>query len=541
MPGSETATPPVTGPGSETLTPPVTGPGTLAGTAWTRVDLVIGVLVGVLVAVVGLVWRTEVVPTDPWHYVQAALNFPQDSWVPLGYTRYGMVLPVGPLAILFRDSQVTYYFWPLVGSAMLAGSVYLLGRRWWGHVAGLLAVVLLVTNSIVFVNLSRYYPDVISTGLVFVALALAVAVRGRELTGGRHTVPLLLLTGLFLGWSFEARETAIFIWPAIIVVLWVRGSLRRNILWVALPVLGWAAIDVGIGAVAYGDPLLKLHTFTHQNLATTDNPADQAVLKEFVGRPRLDYLRMIPDLLLAKGAPIGAAWMLAFGAVAALTVLVKNAAARLVSFSFITSYLLFVGISGMLLPSRPAGRLDIERYWIQFFPAVSLCIAGVLVVTVAWLGRLVGAGPALRTTMAALVGVLVAVGPTSALVPYVRDSPTFAPSGATALQEVRGYLAGHQSADATVWSDWETNRLLLLYRRGPFGGPERWTMRSGSLTGSVAPRAGDYVLLVNTAYPACAFCANATKKWRAEHPTLPATWVPVFTTSTDTATIYRVS
>ena len=93
-------------------------------------------MVGLVVVALGLVFRTEIVTSDPWRYVFLARNFPSDDWALLGYTRYGMVLPVGPLVALFGNVQLTYYFWPLLSSGALAASLYLLVRAGGGGSPG---------------------------------------------------------------------------------------------------------------------------------------------------------------------------------------------------------------------------------------------------------------------------------------------------------------------------------------------------------------------------------------------------------------------
>ena len=48
--------------------------GLVTGRRTTRLDVGVGVLVGLVVAAVVLVWRSPLVPTDPWHYVMATLG-----------------------------------------------------------------------------------------------------------------------------------------------------------------------------------------------------------------------------------------------------------------------------------------------------------------------------------------------------------------------------------------------------------------------------------------------------------------------------------
>ena len=101
----------------------------LAGSPLGRKDVLAALGCAAVVLVVAVVWRSPIVPTDPYHYVRSALEFPSAGWVPLGFTRYGIILATIPPAFLFKNAQATYYFWPLLSAAVLAASLYLAGRR----------------------------------------------------------------------------------------------------------------------------------------------------------------------------------------------------------------------------------------------------------------------------------------------------------------------------------------------------------------------------------------------------------------------------
>lgn len=525
--------------------PPGPRPDALTGTPWTGADVLTAVVVGALTAVVTLVWRTEIVSTDPWHYVQAALHFPTTAWVPLGYTRYGMILPVVPVAHLLGNAQVTYYVWAVLASATLTGSLYLVARRWWGPIAGIVAVLLTVTNWVVFLNMSRYYPDVMSMALIMAALVVAIIVRGRFVGGlersSAGTSALLVVVGFLLGWSFEARETALLCWPIVLVVLWVRGSIRRTVVLCGLGVLVWASLDVGISALAYGNPLLKPKTLLGQNLAGTTNPSDIAMAKKLVGKDRLFYLGYVARALGGPGAPPGGFWMLVVGALATVSVVLRDRAARLSGFAFLFAYVTFAGVGGMFLPDHPFGRLDVQRYWIAFIPFASLAAAGLLHVVARFVARRVRR-PHWTPALGAALAVAVLLGPAATWAEEVAASPSLAPNGGAPLGEVRAYLAAHRVDVGTVWSDRHTLRLLPAYRKGPLGGRKLWTAGVRSLTGvDPNPVKGDYVLLVRTGpQTPCGFCARALEPWLKRHHSLPSNWAPVMATTNDGMVLYRV-
>ena len=68
-----------------------------------RRDLAWGGLIGLAAMAVALVFRSALVPTDPWHYVQGALYFPEGTWRPAGLSRWGFLLPIIPFARLWGD------------------------------------------------------------------------------------------------------------------------------------------------------------------------------------------------------------------------------------------------------------------------------------------------------------------------------------------------------------------------------------------------------------------------------------------------------
>ncbi|SDP28992.1 Dolichyl-phosphate-mannose-protein mannosyltransferase [Pedococcus dokdonensis] len=516
----------------------------LAGARWTRVDVLTAALVGVLVMVVAYVFRSIVVPTDPWHYVRSALEFPSDDWVPLGYTRYGIILANIPPARLFGNAQASYYFWPLLSAGLLSGAVYLLGRRWWGRLAGLVAVVLVVSNAVVFYNLSRGYPDIMSMALFTLAIVVALLARDRE-SWDRWTALLVVAVGFLLGWGFETRETSMLAWPLIAVILWRRGRLVRTAIFLLLPLALWAAIDVGISAVAYGDPLLKLHVLSGTDISATKTATGELANGNLVNQPRLSYFTFIPKM--AWGMEGGSA-MVVIGIVAALGIFVRNAGVRLMAWWFLGVYLLTVLAAGGLDPAHPRGRLDIARYWIPFVPAESLVVAGMAALAVAWVVRRLASSRVPRgvvQVLPALVAVAVLAVPVTEVARYAtvgEPSTAFAVNGGDALEELRDHLDAQDFSTTTVWTDWETVRILPAYQREFFGGDKVWNGRGKSITGKRAkPVSGDYVLLFQPGSRTCGFCLTALTPWTIRHPSgPPSTWEPVFESSARNLTLYRV-
>src|SRR5678815_2671418 len=67
-------------------------------------DVLVAALLGTAMTAVAILYRSPIVPTDPWHSVRSALAFPSANWVPLGFTRYGIILANIPPGWLFKTA-----------------------------------------------------------------------------------------------------------------------------------------------------------------------------------------------------------------------------------------------------------------------------------------------------------------------------------------------------------------------------------------------------------------------------------------------------
>lgn len=506
-----------------------------------RAQVLAGAGVGLLVALLAWYFRTGIIPTDPWQYVQSALNFPSSRWVPLGFTRYGMILPLLPLVAVFGNAEATYYVMPLLGSALLGTSITLLAVRFWGRSGAVLALILALSSPIVFLNLSRGYPDVQSTGVSTLALVLALHARDRQGRTGRSSTALLLGIGFLLGWAFEARETTVFIWPlAVLVLLWRRPDRRRSLLLVAAAMAVWALADLAIGLFGYGDALMRVHAFTRQDLAATTNPADLAVQSTFVGRDRSFYLTVVPRLLTGV---VGGWWTLAIGAVGLLGLFSRRGGTRFAAICLAVTFLGFVGITGFFFPHHPSGRIDVQRYWVGFLPFAGLAATGVLSDLVDVLApRARGRGFTRRAVALAMI-VVSCLGPLVSLARDTAVNPAYVVNGANQLSLLRDQLASTYPAQPVrLYTDWYTQRLLPIYTRPSTGGDPLWQGEILSLTGRKAkPQPGDLVAINSLRDNSCAFCRRVINEWYAKRGPIPKTWQEVWATPKRNLVLYRVA
>jgi hypothetical protein len=508
-------------------------------------DLAWAVLVAMVAMGVALVYRSALVPTDPWHYVQGALAFPDGTWRPSGLSRWGFLLPIIPFARMWGDATATYYVLPVLSTGVLAAVLHLLGTRYVSRSTGALAAAFALGTPLVFVNLTRGYTDLTATTLVGLALLLAtLAADGADAAreagrGWGWRVPVLLVAcGFVTGWSFEVRETAIFAWPVIGWVLWRMGRPLVTLAWFAPPALAWLVLDILLCAVVYDDPLLKFRIILGADISESEVSSDAG----YVGQSRWWYMTILPrSILEVSGGPALLA-CLAVGAVGG--VVFRAQLGRIWAWGMLTLALLWIQ-GGPLDPGHPSVRLDVARYWLSFIVPLMLAAVGTMAIAIrsargAWR---VGATAA---------GVLLALGVVVPAVRFATSYPGFAPNGGDAMVELRAHLAseGSELVDARIWADWGTQRVLPSYQAGPFGDP-RWQARSfRSLNRLVRfppastaayPQPGDYVVLYSAEDRTCWHCRRALQPVEEAFGPLPGPgWEEVFTASRGNLTLYRL-
>jgi hypothetical protein len=508
-------------------------------------DLGWAALVAVLAMGIALAYRSALVPTDPWHYVQGALAFPEATWRATGLTRWGFLLPIIPFARIWGDATGTYYVVPVLSTGVLAAVLYLLGTRYVSRSTGMLGAAFALGTPLVFVNLTRGYTDLTATTLIGLALLLATlaadaADEAREAgqSWGWRVPALLVAAGFVTGWSFEVRETAIFAWPVIGWVLWRIGPPIRTLLWFAPPALAWLALDMILCSVVYGDPLAKFRVLLGADISASEVTSDAV----YVGQSRWWYASILPrSMWEISGGPVLVA-CLVIGAVGGLVF--RAQLGRLVAWGLLTLGMLWVQ-GGPLDPGHPTLRLDVARYWLSFIIPLMLAAVGTMVIVIrssrgAW------------RVGAAVAGALLALGVMVPAARFATSYPGFAPNGGDAMVELRAHLAsgGAELADARVWADWGTQRVLPAYQTGPFGDP-RWEagsfrslnrlVRFPPTSAAEYPQPGEYVVIYSDQDRTCWHCRRALQPVDQAFGPLPgAGWEELFTASAGNLALYRL-
>jgi 4-amino-4-deoxy-L-arabinose transferase-like glycosyltransferase len=502
---------------------------------------VAAVLAGVLASVACFVLRTLPVTSDPWHYLHAGLTFPRRSWDLVGLTRYGMVLPEVGLTRLFHASELAYYLPPVLATGVLVGSTYWLTHRFFGHVAAVPACVLLLANSVVLLDANRLYPDIFAAATT--TLAVLCAVRGRDAWRDRPRVDgrlwlRLVLTGLAVGLSWWMRETTVFAWPVVaLVLLWRGGPPVRAVLPAAGgPALAFLVAEAGVSRWAFGDLWIRERALLRANLATSGNPTDRA----YVGQGRLAYLRTVPHGMLGYA---DGRWMIAMAVVAVLGGLVLPRTVGLFSGWFVLVSGCLLAAGGLLRPGHPSIRLDDDRYWLMFLPPMVIAAVGTVAATArAGAARWPGGRPGrpVRAVLGAVLALALVAGPVLASAQQVRRTPAFVVTNGDVMGRVRTWLHRHDAQVRVVVTDAASARLLPLYTLSFDGQRQLSHVRFVGFRKHLAPGPGQYLVLFSARNDVCVFCRARVDRWlsRPRHRMQDA--VEVWHTPDRTVVVYRL-
>lgn len=478
--------------------------------AWRpRVDIPVALILTAGALAAAWVFRAVLVTSDPWHYAQAAIDFGDHEWIASGLTRWGIIVPLLPVAAVFGQTLPTFYAFAFLATALVVPTVYVLAR-WVGPPAVAAAtVVAFVVQPLVFINLSRGYPDLMAVALNGLTLVLVLLARDRD-----RTWPLFL-AGLTAGWAFEVRETTVFTWPVFAFVMWGLSRRWRGYLAVLAGLVPWAVIDIWLSGWTLGDPWAKWHVLTGSDLNDSTSPLDAS----YLGHQRWWYLTRLPAAMAQE--PWG--WVLLL--VAALGILggllLRGRVGLYVVWALLPAVLLAMQ-AGVLDPAHPSVRVDVPRYWLAFLPgltiaAVALCARAARAVR---LPEVVGAG--------ALMVMVLVVG-----VRFATTEPTLHPNSG----DLPYVTSAELPAGATVWTDGRTSRILPVYlaTAGKDVDLRDFTRKSAQ------PEPGQYVLIFSDTDETCEFCKLDYDLWKAEGNSLPlADYRLVWESAGGKARLYQV-
>ena len=478
--------------------------------------------------VFAVVWRSPIVPTDPWHYVRSALEFPSADWVPARLHALRHHPRDDPPGVRVQERRGHLLLLaaarrPRARRRALPRRSTALGRRRrasWPSCSSSRTRSSCTTSPAATRTSCRCRSS-------FAAVVSPLMARDGPRVAGPRCPAWVVAAGFLLGLGGRgARDRFLLAWPIVLVILWRRGSVLRTYAARRRPVVLWAALDVGISGFVYGDPLLKAHTLREPTRRASATPPAPAVHSRR-GRPHPDgatsspFPRRRPGTRRRCVAPRAPVSSRSLACLRAAPCAPPRRRRRSSPSTASTSS------RGCADPEPPV------RHPHQ--PAVLDPVLPLPRPRRRWagLGRRRGLQAAGRTSrrpapgtrrLAVALAVPVVCVPPVTHARYYPTAPAFAANGGDALEELRAHLAAAGFAADEVWTDWTTKRTPArlpaprVRRREGLEGP------ASSLTGAAeSPGPGDAVLLYSARGNVCDHCRRALEPWLEKHPSFRPT------------------
>ena len=335
-------------------------------------DILVGMLVLTVYALVQLKFLLGPQPFDPAKYFATGFNFPSVS-ADLWTLRIGLLVPVRAAVVLLGRSEAALYAVPLGAGVVLAAAVYgtmiLLFKD---RVVAAAAALVTVLNTSYLLNSSFIFPDTVATATITAGFFFLV-LGGRRVEVGSRVVAqaAVVCAGVFFGWSYLIREFSPVLLPAVVAgVFLLHYPWRRVVLLVGAAVTT-ASLELLYGLVRYGEPLIHLNELRSRGDRPFSAQAARAEhIQEQLGNP-VDSLMVFPRLLLSWQVGWVVLLLVAVFVVAALWL-------RDWRLWFLAAWCFGFWAVMILFGAwkLPSGRWIINvtniRYWYPIFPALAM-------------------------------------------------------------------------------------------------------------------------------------------------------------------------
>jgi hypothetical protein len=376
--------------------------------------------------------------------------------------RLGVTLPTILSQRLFGYGAFSFYLVAISYGLLLVAGTYLTGRRLFGTAAGVAATVALIMSPYVvqperFLTSGLILPDLPAAA----AFTFGVAYLLRGLEHDQHAPPhaqhrAFVIAGLSFGLAYLVREYVPVMYLTIPIAFLLWHVPLRRMAWVAGPMAGILAFELGVNALVHGDALARFHVAG----AHGDPLASPITTGETVGlwlqafnEPAADQLLFVCLVLLLLSA---------------IVTRDRRPVLLVVWFGSLLAAMLALG--GLLDPAAPSLRIVLTRYWFPVFPA--LLIGGVG--AVAQLAQALADRRHFR--LASLGAVAGAVWLTAATIaPGLTTVRTTDPD--LEWVELRAWLGQEGSSIPSIATDSRTDLQLNVYRFEVIGGGQLWNGR----------------------------------------------------------------
>jgi len=433
-------------------------------------DLFIILLLFILALAVQFYFLNPPILSDQMEYYFTAIRFPRLPANPnIGSMRIGLELPVAVLYRIFGSSEVAYYTVPLISYAILTISIFLIAKSLFSRRVGIFAGLWTIFFPNLILDAGHLLPDVPATACSAAAFALLLTYFGnKEIKrdyGARQSRWIFIIAGLLFGWSYLIKEYLAILFLLIPLVFWMLKIPYRHLLPMALSMLAMYGLEVTIGMIYYGNPLIRF-------LAA--NP------RETTGEIQKDVARIVNylALLLIKAGGDGILAVMTLGVVNSFLGAIKKEKRYVFLLCWVLLIYVLFTVAGLLpvifnWEGIVLLRLHKFRYWVPILPPLIIAGAAVLDRMVEWLYYKL---PQLKITGKIFVPVLIAIVlilVTGRGIMTIQADPDFIRNGKDHYWELREYLQTNDDPQDVIWIDRDNKRaferILPMYIRSPFG------------------------------------------------------------------------
>ena len=359
--------------------------------------------------------------------------------------RLGTVLPVRLSQEILGPNQIAWIAASALFAAIFTAGFFALGRALFrSSLIGTLAVALILIHPFFTVvdaftrattnGTGGLLPDMPAAGWYSLGVAaLVIAARRAD----RRQTWWLVTAGLCMGLAYLTREYVAFMFVALPIFFVLLRMPMRRIVVMAFPMLGVLGFELVHNAIVYGDALARLKI-------AEEHEAPQG--------GRLPLSRILFGFLDGTANhTLGTLLVIALTATVAGAVIFRDRRLILLVVWFLTLWVPFTILGGLLDPVQPSLKLHIERYWFLVYPPIIVGALATLKLTIERVDR-TGRRLVILAVTAVALGAYVA--PALAELPKVHRDQDW--------RELRAWFAQHPEV-GVIHTDDRTYKMIDFY------------------------------------------------------------------------------